>query len=321
MLTHIYQMDWAMNMNEDVLDAIIVGGGPAGLNAALVLARCRRRVMLFDDGKPRNAASHALHGFLSRDGIAPSELRAIARSQLAKYPSVVVDSDRVIDVSRDELGFCATTKDGRQFRSRKLLLAGGVVDELPKQPGFRELYGIGVFHCPYCDGWEVRDRPIAVYGKGDDKGAGLALEMKIWSDNIVLCTDGPSELSDTYRSRLEENGISTREEGILRLDILSNIPYQGSFEIIFEHGPALHRSALFFNTSRHQSTNLAERLGCDLYDPKGCTIDNHKQLTHVPGLYVAGDASRDVLQAIVAAAEGAQAAIGINTALLHEDLF
>lgn len=183
-------------MKQNLLDVIIVGGGPAGLNAALVLARCRRNVMLFDDGKPRNAASHAVHGFLSRDGIAPGELRAIARSQLEKYPSVVVDSDRVVDASRNESGFCVTTKDGRQFRSRKLLLAGGVVDELPIQPGFRELYGIGVFHCPYCDGWEVRDQPIAVYGKGDDKGAGLALEMTIWSDNIVLCSDGPSELSD-----------------------------------------------------------------------------------------------------------------------------
>lgn len=307
-------------MKQNVLDVIIVGGGPAGLNAALVLGRCRRNVMLFDDGKPRNAASHAVHGFLSRDGIAPGELRAIAQSQLEKYPSVVGDSDRVVDASRDESGFCVTTKDGRQFRSRKLLLAGGVVDELPKQPGFRELYGTGVFHCPYCDGWEVRDQPIAVYGKGDDKGAGLALEMTIWSDNIVLCSDGPSELSDEYRRRLKENKIRVREESILRLDISSSLPYQASFDIVFEHGPALHRSAMFFNTGRHQSTNLAERLGCDLYDPKGCTIDNHKQITHVPGLYVAGDASRDVLQAIVAAAEGAQAAIGINTALLHEAL-
>jgi thioredoxin reductase len=315
-----YQPDWTSNMKQNLLEVIIVGGGPAGLNAALVLARCRRKVMLFDDGKPRNAASHAVHGFLSRDGIAPDELRAIARDQLEKYPSVVVDPDRVIDVSRDESGSLATTKDGRQFRSRKLLLAGGVVDELPTQPGFQELYGIGVFHCPYCDGWEVRDRPIAVYGKGDHKGAGLALEMTIWTDHIVLCTDGPSELSDACRLRLEKNGITTREERILRLDMLDNVPYQASFNIIFEHGPALLRSAMFFNTSRHQSTNLAERLGCDLYDPKGCTIDNHKQITHVPGLYVAGDASRDVLQAIVAAAEGAQAAIGINTALLHEDL-
>lgn len=98
-------------MKQNVLDVIIVGGGPAGLNAALVLARCRRNVMLFDDGKPRNAASHALHGFLSRDGIAPSELLAIARSQLEKYPSIVVDSDRVVDASRDESGFCVTFEE------------------------------------------------------------------------------------------------------------------------------------------------------------------------------------------------------------------
>lgn len=307
-------------MRADILDVIVIGGGPAGLNAALVLGRCRRNVMLFDDGKPRNAASHAVHGFLSRDGIVPAELRVIAREELAKYPSVHLDADRVIDAARTSNGFSVMTRDGRRFNARKLLLAAGVVDQLPTQPGFAELYGKGLFHCPYCDGWEVRDQPLAVYGRGDDKGAGMALEMTLWSDDIVLCTDGPSELSDPYRRRLEKKGIAIREEKIARLDVRRSIPYETCFDIVFESGPCLLRSAMFFNTSRHQSTDLAQRLGCDAYDPKGCAVDNHRQMTHVPGLYVAGDASRDVLQAIVAAAEGAQAAIGINHALLSEDL-
>ncbi len=309
-----------MTGQTDNVDVVIVGGGPAGLNAALVLGRCRRDVVLFDDGKPRNAVSHALHGFLSRDGIAPSELRAIARQQLATYPSVHIDEDRVIDAVRTDYGFLVSTRNGRRVRTRKLLIAAGVVDDIPKQPGFRELYGRGVFHCPYCDGWEMRDRPLAVYGRGDAKGGGLALEMTHWSRDTVLCTDGPSELSDHFRGRLELNGVAVREEKIVCLEISRSVPYDAAFDIIFETGARLHRAAIFFNTSRVQSTDLAARLGCDNYDSEGCEIDNDQQMTHIPGLYVAGDASRDVLQVIVAAAEGVEAAIGINNALLREDL-
>jgi thioredoxin reductase len=304
----------------DVWDVIIVGGGPAGLNAALVLGRCRRKVLLFDDGKPRNAVSHGVHGFLTRDGTAPSELRAIAHEQLNPYSTVKIVALRVVDAARTVSGFSVTASDGRTFYARKLLLAAGVVDELPTQPGFSALYGIGVFHCPYCDGWEVRDKPLAVYGRGDTKGGGLSLEMTLWSKDTVLCTDGPSGLSEEYRQQLRRNGVTVREEKILRLEIRSVIPYNASFDIVFEEGPPLARTAIFFNTGRHQSTDLAARLGDDKYDPKGCTVDNKQQMTHIPGLYVAGDASRDVLQVIVAAAEGAEAAIGINTALLKEDL-
>lgn len=301
-------------------DAIVIGGGPAGLNAALVLGRCRRQTLVFDDGKPRNSVSHGVHGFLSRDGIAPSRLRAFAVDELAAYPSVMQVHQRIVDAIRTNGGFEVTASDGRRFRTRKLLLAAGVVDQLPTHPGFRELYGVGVFHCPYCDGWEMRDKPLAVYGRGDDKGGGLALEMTLWSREIVLCTDGASELTPDYRQRLERNGVALREEKIVRLEVSRLVPYEASFTIVFENGPVLPRTGLFFNTGRMQSSDLAARLGCDLYDPKGCKVDNHQQMTHVPGLYIAGDASRDVLQVVVAAAEGAQAAMAINTALLREDL-
>ncbi|OYU86687.1 MAG: FAD-dependent pyridine nucleotide-disulfide oxidoreductase [Bradyrhizobiaceae bacterium PARB1] len=301
-------------------DVIIVGAGAAGLSAALVLGRCRRNVLVFDDGQPRNRVSHAMHGFLSRDGLPPAQFRSIAREQLAPYSSVVFEDQRVVGATRVGAHFGIRAKDGREFRTRKLLLAAGVVDELPAQPGFRELYGRAVFHCPYCDGWEMRDRPLAVYGRGDHKGGGLALELTLWSRDLVLCTDGPSDLSDDFRQRLKQKSIPIREEKILQLKIESAVPYQGSFEIVFETGPPLQRAGLFFNTDRRQSTDLAARLGCDMYDLKGCKIDNDQQMTNVPGLYLAGDASRDVLQVVVAAAEGAEAAIGINTALLREDL-
>ncbi|HSI43997.1 MAG TPA: NAD(P)/FAD-dependent oxidoreductase [Methylotenera sp.] len=306
-------------MTTKIWDVIIVGGGPAGLNAALVLGRCRRTVLLFDDGKPRNAVSRKLHGFLSRDGIDPAELRKIARSQLSQYPTVTQQKKRVVKASVITDGFAVETQDGETFKSRRLLLAGGVVDILPEHPGFRELYGIGVFVCPYCDGWEMRDKPIAVYGRGDDKGAGLALEMQLWSDDVVLCTDGPADLSQESRQQLERNHIPIREEKISHLayDELKE-PYETSFEIIFESGKSLNRNAIFFNTTRLQSNDLATQLGCDTCDPKACNIDNNKQMTNVAGLYIAGDSSGGVLQSIVAAAEGVKAAIAINTALLNE---
>lgn len=308
-----------MTMTPDLWDTIIVGGGPAGLSAALVLGRCRRHVRVFDDGKPRNAASSAIHGFLGHDGIAPARLLAKALEQLAPYPSVVIDPTCVVDVQRTVQGFAVQTLDGRRFNARTLLLATGVVDELPDIPGFLELYGVGVFHCPYCDGWEIRDQPLAVYGRGDDKGGGLALEMTLWSPDVVLCSDGPSGLSAGCRDRLHRHGIAVREEKIIRLEVTRKVPHEACFAVEFESGPQLVRGALFFNTGSHPSTDFAQRLGCDLHEPTGCVVDRRTQMTAVPGLYVAGDASRDVLQVVVAAAEGAAAAIAINTALLDED--
>ena len=307
-------------MQTDAWDVIIVGGGAAGLNAALVLGRCRRSALLFDDGRPRNAASRAMHGMLGHDGVPPATLRALALSQLAPYRSVVLDDQRVVDAQRSPQGFRVRAADGRWFSARKLLLAGGVVDELPEITGFRELYGLGVFHCPYCDGWEVRDQALAVYGRGDDKGGGLALEMLQWSRDVVLCTDGPSGLSPAFRARLDRHRVVVREEKLTALDVKRREPHRAAFDLVFASGPPLARNALFFNTGRHLSNDLADRLGCGAADAKGCRVDPVTQMSPVPGVYIAGDASRDVLQVVVAAAEGAAAAIAINCALLDEDL-
>lgn len=248
------------------------------------------------------------------------ELRRIGEEQLARYDSVTRMNASVADARRSDLGFSVTTDDGQTYSARKLLLAAGVVDDIPPIEGLRELYGLGVFHCPYCDGWEVRDQPLAVYGRGDHKGGGLALELTAWSADIVLCTDGPSELSDAFALRLARHGIAVRDERILRLRRQGGSPDASGFEIVFEDGTTLPRRALFFNTGRRQSSDLAERLGCDMFEEGGCRIENRFEASNVPGLYVAGDASRDVLQAIVAAAEGAEAAIAINTAMIKEDL-
>ena len=164
--------------SEPPLDVIIVGAGPAGLSAALVLGRCRRRVLVFDSGHPRNAASHGLHGYLTRDGIDPGEFLQIARDQLRQYETVQLRHVEVIDAQRLENSFEISLANGERFTSRRLLLATGVVDEIPQIEGMAEFYGTSVFHCPYCDGWEMRDQPLAVLGHGKAGAALVGLAIR-----------------------------------------------------------------------------------------------------------------------------------------------
>jgi len=298
-----------------VKDVVIVGAGPAGLSAALMLGRCRRSVVVFDTGKPRNASSHALHGYLTRDGIEPSEFLRLSRQELAKYQSVSLRDEEVTAADcRPGEGFVVTLASGETVASRKLLLATGVVDNLPDIPGFRELYGRSLFHCPYCDGWELCDRPIAIYGRGA-RGVGLSLELTAWSRDLVLCTDGPGEIEPDDRARLERNGIAVREDRVSRLE--SSVGKLSA--IVFDTGARLERHALFFTTGQYQRSDLLERLGCHFND-KGTVRTGKYETTHLPGLFVAGDASRAVQWVVVAAAEGAEAAFAINTDLLKEDL-
>lgn len=294
-------------------DVIIVGAGPAGLSAALILGRCRRRVLVIDSGKPRNAASRAMHGFLSRDGMPPLEFLATAREQMRRYDTVELREGCVTAAECRDRTFHVTLEDGAEHDARKLLIATGVVDSLPEIPGFQELYGVSVFHCPYCDGWEVRDQPLAIYGRGD-RGLGLSLELTAWSRDLVLCTDGPSELSADDRARLDRNGIRVRDERILRLEGDARLE-----RVVFAAGAPLARRAVFFTTGQRQQSRLAHRLGCEINE-KGTVRTGKYETTHLTGLYVAGDASRAVQWVVVAAAEGAEAAFDINTDLLKDDL-
>ena len=295
-------------------DVIVVGAGPAGLSAALFLGRCRRRVLVCDAGAPRNAASQALHGFLTRDGIAPAEFLRIGREQLWPYASVELREVRVTDARRAGDRFELTLDGGQRVWSRKLLLATGVVDQVPDIEGIEALYGRSVFHCPYCDGWEFTDRPIAVYGQGGH-GLELALELTIWSHDLVLCTDGPADLGSADRVGLSRHGIIICEERVARLE-----GTDGMLERIrFVSGEALAREALFFSTGQRQGSDLPAKLGCE-FTERGAVWTGQYEATNVPGLYVAGDASRLAQLVVIAAAEGAEAAFAINTALLKEAL-
>lgn len=295
-------------------DVVIVGAGPAGLSGALFLGRCRRTVLLCDNGHPRNEASQAMHGFLTRDGMPPLEFLRRAREELKPYTTVTLRDITVTDARFEGDRFVSTLETGETVESRKLLIATGVRDNVPRIDGIEALYGRSVFHCPYCDGWEVSDQPLAVYGKGE-KGYGLSLELTAWSSDILLCTDGPSGLPERHVARLARNGVTIAEEPVVRLEgedgILTRIIFEG-------REPAMRR-ALFFTTGQHQQSALVTALGCEFND-KGTVLTGKYEKAHLPGLFVAGDASRAVQWVIVAAAEGAEAAFAINTDLIKEGL-
>jgi thioredoxin reductase len=197
---------------------------------------------------------------------------------------------------------------------RKVLLSTGVRDELPKIKGIEKLYGRSVHHCPYCDGFEYRDQALAVYGNGD-KGPGLALMMKQWSDDIILCTGGSTPISPEMQSRLEQHRIAVDQRPIAKLEGDNNGHLQ---RICFTDGTVMERAALFFTTGCSQRSDLSERLGCKRDEKGGIINDPLTEESSVPGVYVAGDASRDVLLIAVAIAEGAKAAVAINSSLLKE---
>jgi len=291
-----------------------VGGGPAGLSAALVLGRCRRRVLLLDNGHPRNEAAASLNSYLTRDGIAPAEFLRLGRQELTRYQTVEVRDVTVRAAECVSGAFVTTLEGGEQVRSRKLLIATGVRDNVPEVEGVRELYGRSVFHCPYCDGWEVRDQTLAIYGRGE-RGYGLSLELTAWSRDLALVTDGPAEIDDTQRERLARNGISIREERVVRVEGQDGILQR----IVFAEGAPLERRAMFFTTGQSQQSELAVTLGCPLNE-KGTVRTGKYETTHLRGLFVAGDASRAVQWVIVAASEGAEAAFAINSDLIKEDL-
>jgi thioredoxin reductase len=300
-------------------DVVIVGGGPAGESAALILARCRRRVVVVDSGRPRNAAAVAMHGFLSRDGTPPAEMSRLGRDELRRYGVEWVHGLAVsanCSPRREGTGqsaFEVKLEDGREFIGRKLLLATGVIDVLPEIEGVGQFYGQSVHHCPYCDGWEHRDEVIAALGEGS-KAVGLALNLLTWSRRVVACTEG-GPVDAALLERAAVQGIAVREERVVRLEGEG----RRLRRLIFEGGEPLKCAALFFNTGHYQRSMLPAGLGCE-YDDAGHVVTHDKQRTRQKGFFLAGDADGDVQFVIIAAAEGARAAVGINRELQEEDI-
>jgi thioredoxin reductase len=294
-------------------DVVIAGAGPAGLSAALILGRACRSVLICDRGTPRSWASKRMYAYLSRDSIEPASFRQIGRRELARYPKVEIRAVEVTRARKRRREFEITLASGARVACRKLLIATGMMDILPAIPGFEQLFGRSVFQCPYCDGWEMRGKALAVYGQRR-RGFELARALTAWTDDIVLCTDGRANLTRDERGQLARNHIRLVEK---RIDALEGT--RGKLQHIrFRDGERLARDGMFFNTPSRSQSDLAESLGC-LFGRHGGVLCGQYEATSVPGVFVAGNIIRDVQLSIVAAAEGARAAFGINRALTRED--
>lgn len=268
--------------------------------------------MLCDDGKPRNRSSTAIHGLVIGEGLPPEEYRALANTTLSRYSNVRRLDERVTSIVKEWRGFSFRTAS-RSGIAKNVLLATGLVDELPELRGLENFYGHSVHHCLYCDAYEYRDRPVAAYGKGK-KGADLARMMLLWSNDIVLCTDGAA-LAERERRDMDARGIQVIEQPIAALLGVD----RSLTAIAFEQGHTTSRVGLFFSTGCYPASDLWRQLGCESAENGSVRCDPLTCETSVAGVYVAGDASRDVLQVAAAMGEGVRAAIAINKKMLRED--
>lgn len=302
-----------MNEHRRELDVVIVGGSTAGLSAALLLGRARRSVLVCDEDRPRNQSAERVQGFYSRDAIPPAELKGIARRQLEPYRSVRFADVSVSAVRRqDGAGFVASLADGTTCAARYLLFATGLYDDLPPIEGLAPLWGRSVFGCPYCDGWEVRDQPLAAYARGRG-GFDLALLLLGWSADVVVCSDGDAQFSPDERRVLEKKSVRLIETPVVGFEGFGT----KLKAIVFSGGTTLARSAAFVRVPLRQASPLPERLGCAL-DAEGSIVVSPDGQTSVRGAYAAGDAVTSLHQVSLAAASGTRAAIGINTALVGD---
>ena len=307
-------------MIDDLYDCIVIGAGPAGLSASLFLARYLRRTLTFHHNSPRNEYAHGVHGFLGHHGIRPNELLARGRDEVTSHGGLIIEacvnSVEKVAPERFRVSAASNGTEPRAFEARRLLLATGLRDLTPDCPGFREFYGSSVHHCPDCDGYEVKDKRVAVLVR-DNNAVAFTKNLLTWTNQLTLLTD-QTELSDQDRARLARLDVAIRTEAIVALE---GVKSTGQLErVLFAEGEPLECDALFFNLGTKLATNFHETLGCRL-DPE-CDlvwVDDTRQ-TSVKGVYAAGDITPNSQLAVVAAAEGAMAAIHIHRSLLAEDM-
>ena len=292
-------------------DCIVVGAGPAGLNAALVLGRARRRVLVLDSARPRNYATHEMHGVLGHDGLDPADLRARGREELTHYgveiANVEVDGGELLDGAVRL--FSARGAD----IARTVLLATGMLDEVPDIPGFTEVWGVSAHTCPYCDGFEHRDERLAVLAAGA-RGEHLAMLLRQWSDDVILFSNGPHELVADQLARVQALGIRIIETPVVALE------NEGARlrRLRLLDGESLDRDALFFYVGWHLRTDIARTLGCELRDDGSIAVDASQETT-VERIYAAGNCTDPRALVPAAAGSGVTAAVAINARLSLDD--
>ncbi|GGJ39047.1 NAD(P)/FAD-dependent oxidoreductase [Streptomyces brasiliensis] len=306
-----------MTENTATYEVVVVGGGAAGLSAALVLGRARRRTLVVDAGEPRNAPAAHMQGYLSRDGMPPAEFLAAGREEIARY-GVELVRDRAVDVARDG-GFTVRLASGGSVHSRQLVVATGLKDELPAVPGVAERFGRDVVHCPYCHGWEVRDRAFGVLATSP-MSVHQALMVTQWSKDVTLFLHEVAEadLADDDLRRLAAAGVRVVPSAVVGLDVDGD----RLTGVRLAAGRAYEREVLFVAPRAVPQTDLLARLGAEMKETPFGTypVIDERGLTTVPGLWAAGNASGFAEQVVNAASRGYRAGAAINGELLFADL-
>jgi thioredoxin reductase len=297
----------------DVRDVLIVGGGPAGLSAALWLARYNRRVLVIDSDQPRNDPAWGVHGYPGIVDPSPDELRERIHDQ-AINAGAEYEASEVRTITGEKNEFVAGFTDGRELHARRVILAYGLRDHIPRVDGITELYGRSVFHCPDCDGPTIQDHDIGVLGASRDS-ANLALYLLHWAADVVLLTNGAGDdVPGSARAVLDAQGIRVIDAPVRRA-----VAAEGRLERVeFADAPALPLHALFFHLGSEPCCDIGEVLGCDRDDDGYISVDRGQE-TSVPGIHAVGDITGHPHLAIVAAAEGVRAALAIHRSLLPAD--
>lgn len=299
------------NMNQ-LLDVLIIGGGPAGLNAALVLGRARKNVVVIDDETPRNWVTRETHGFVTRDGASPREFRKAAKEQIAAYPSVQFASDTATAITGNDGDFVIKTTQGASYRTKKILFAVGKKDLPLDINGLTEVYGKSAFVCPYCDGWELRDQSLVIIVSGD-KALHMAKVISGWTERYTICTNGSDSLTDEQREELKQHHVTVFDAPIQSINSEEGMVQQ----VVLNDGTAIPCTGVFFQPKLFTGSELPKAIGCEITE-SGTVIVDATGKTSVAGVYSAGDAASELYQAITAASLGALSAVSINNELNFE---
>lgn len=302
-----------MSNMDQLLDVLIIGGGPAGLNAALVLGRARKNVVVIDDETPRNWVTRETHGFVTRDGASPREFRKAAKEQIAAYPSVQFASDTATAITGSDGDFVVKTTQGASYRTKKILFAVGKKDLPLDINGLTEVYGKSAFVCPYCDGWELRDQSLVIIVNGVN-ALHMAKVISGWTERYTICTNGSDSLTDEHREELKQHHVTVFDAPIQSIDSEEGMVQQ----VVLQDGTAIPCTGVFFQPKLFTGSELPKAIGCEISE-LGTVIVDASGKTSVAGVYSAGDAASEIYQAITAASLGALSAVSINNELNFEN--
>lgn len=295
-----------------LLDCAIIGGGPAGLSAALVVGRGRKQVIVFDDELPRNRVTQESHGFITNDGMTPFEIRQAGEADLQKYPNIKIKRNRIVDIQKKEESFTLLTDEGDTFEAKKIILATGLQDILPEIEGIHDVYGKTLFSCPFCDGWELKDKALALIAE-NQRALHMAKLLSNWTKDLIVFTNG-HVLAEEDKALLAAHSIQVIDVPIVSID-----HDNGQLRALqLENGETVKREGGFVASEFKQSAPFAEKLGCQMTKNAGIETDILGRTT-VSGVFACGDNLGGPAQLVLAAAAGSQAGMGVIHELVQEE--